>query len=76
MELLATVHWVMTTDPAAADDWRRAVEIVHKWTPRKRRMYTEDHIRIAWQALRDRVPAINAPTTDAGATDGPDHSSH
>lgn len=54
MELLATVHWVMTEDSAAADNWQRAVVLVHEWTPRKRRTFTEDHIRIAWNALRDR----------------------
>ncbi|WP_226436652.1 hypothetical protein [Rhodococcus yananensis] len=56
MELLATVHWVMTEDPAAADDWQRTVSLVHEWTPRKRRTFTEDHIRIAWSTLRERLP--------------------
>lgn len=54
MELLATVHWVTSHDKAAATDWHRTVEMVHEWTPRKRRTFTEDHIHIAWAALHDR----------------------
>lgn len=54
MELLATVHWVATRNPDAAADWRRAAAIVHEWTPRKKRMFTEDHIHVAWTTLRER----------------------
>lgn len=51
MELLATVHWVTTESRDAAKDWHSAVEHVHRWTPRKKRMFTEDHIRVAFFAL-------------------------
>ncbi|NKS16900.1 Appr-1-p processing protein [Rhodococcus hoagii] len=54
MELLATVHWAASTNPEAATDWHHAVENVHQWTPRKKRMFTEDHIRVAWTALHER----------------------
>ncbi|WP_301851124.1 type II toxin-antitoxin system antitoxin DNA ADP-ribosyl glycohydrolase DarG [Rhodococcus pyridinivorans] len=54
MELLATVHWVSAENPDAAEDWQQAVHLVHQWTPRKKRMFTEDHIRVAWSALHER----------------------
>ncbi|RRQ27384.1 Appr-1-p processing protein [Rhodococcus sp. Eu-32] len=54
MELLATVHWVMSEDAAAAEDCKHAVKLVHEWTPRKRRTFTEDHIHVAWRAMRER----------------------
>lgn len=54
MELLATVHCVTAQDTDATADWHRAVEGVHRWTPRKKRMFTEDHTRVAWSALHAR----------------------
>ncbi|OJV83644.1 MAG: Appr-1-p processing protein [Cellulomonas sp. 73-92] len=52
-ELLATVHWVATHEsPAPADlaDVRRRVQ---KWSRRKRELFTDGHIEIAWDQLRD-----------------------
>lgn len=54
LELLASVHWVMTENPAAVDDPDVAVQAVQGWTQRKGRLFTDDHIRTAWRALRDR----------------------
>jgi O-acetyl-ADP-ribose deacetylase (regulator of RNase III) len=53
MELLATVHWVVTQEPNihTADE---AVVAVHNWNPRKRAVMREDHIRTAWHRLNDR----------------------
>ncbi len=48
MELLSTVHWVVTHEGAAT-----AEEAIHKtyaWNDRKR-MFKEEHIRIAWDVL-------------------------
>lgn len=54
MELLASVHWVAQETPDAALDPDEAVRRVREWTPRKGRMLTPEHLRLAWQALRDR----------------------
>lgn len=59
MELLATVHWATTEEPLATNDWHRTVDLVHQWSPRKKEMFTDEHICVAWTALRDRglIPA-------------------
>ncbi len=54
LELLASVHWVMKHDASAADDPSEAVRAVRNWTHRKARLFTDQHIRTAWQALTDR----------------------
>lgn len=54
MELLATVHWVMAENVDAAADWRATAADVHEWTHRKKKLFSEDHIQVAWNALRDR----------------------
>jgi len=55
MELLASVHWVATREePSAATDAELAAKLVHRWTPRKGRMFTSEHVRAAWECLRDR----------------------
>ena len=51
MELLSTVHWVATREGASTPD--DAVEKTYAWSERKR-MFTEDQIRKAWQALTER----------------------
>jgi hypothetical protein len=48
---LATVHWVARQEGACtADD---AVEQVYAWNHRKR-MFREQHIRIAWRVLDEQ----------------------
>jgi O-acetyl-ADP-ribose deacetylase (regulator of RNase III) len=54
LELLATVHWVMTHEPHTANDVSALMRLVHKWSPRKERMFAERHIATAWETLRDR----------------------
>lgn len=51
MELLSTVHWVATRDAASTAD--EAVAETHGWNERKR-MFTPDQIRMAWEVLRQR----------------------
>lgn len=53
MELLATVHWAATRDVDQADDVDGVVKRVQSWNSRKRDLFTERHIRIAWQHLHD-----------------------
>lgn len=48
MELLATVHWVVTRESATSVD--ATIEKTYAWNDRKR-MFTEQHIRIAWDVL-------------------------
>ena len=54
LELLASIHWVAREDADAAADPERAERDVWAWTPRKGRMFTSEHVRTAWAALRDR----------------------
>lgn len=54
MELLSSVHWMVSHDATAAADWREAMEQVHRWTPRKKRTFTAEHIEAAWNVLRER----------------------
>ena len=51
LELLATVHWCATqnTDVDTAADAARCVQA---WNSRKGRMFTDQHIEVAWNHLR------------------------
>lgn len=54
MELLSSVHFVALHDaeqPTSADD---AVRLVHAWNAHKRQTMSEEHIRLAWNHLRER----------------------
>jgi O-acetyl-ADP-ribose deacetylase (regulator of RNase III) len=51
MELLSTVHWVATREGALTAD--EAVAKTYAWSERKR-MFKEEHIRIAWDVLRQK----------------------
>lgn len=51
LELLATTHWVATRE--TADSPQRAAELVREWSHRKGRLFTDDHVAIAWARLED-----------------------
>jgi O-acetyl-ADP-ribose deacetylase (regulator of RNase III) len=51
MELLSSVCWVAHHSDTRALDSDEVVRKVHQWNDRKRRMFTFDHIRIAWTRL-------------------------
>ena len=51
LELLSTVHWISVADPEVADNVNHAVAQVRDWNPRKERLFTPDHIIVAWQHL-------------------------
>jgi len=53
MELLSSVHWVAVYGDPAAYDVDSAVRHVHLWNERKRKMFRPDHIRIAWNRLKE-----------------------
>ncbi|NEA35323.1 macro domain-containing protein [Streptomyces sp. SID13031] len=54
LELLATVHWVARTVDEARDDPSVVAREVRDWSPRKGRMFTPNHIQVAFRALIDR----------------------
>lgn len=51
LELLATVHWAATEreDPSLEE----VTSLVQSWSRRKEHLFSEDHISIAWEHLRD-----------------------
>ena len=51
LELLSTVHWIASANPEAAADVDRAIAKVRDWSPRKERLFTQDHITVAWQHI-------------------------
>lgn len=54
LELLATTYWVMADSDDALQDAASAIEHVHEWSPRKRELFSDRHIGIAWNALHER----------------------
>ncbi len=44
MELLATVHWVSVRAERPASSVDEAIEAVHAWNDRKRKMFQASHI--------------------------------
>lgn len=52
MELLSTVHWVMTREAAATPE--EAVAKTYAWNKRKRDLFTPDQIQAAQEAIRQR----------------------
>lgn len=55
MELLATVHWVVTRENLlAATEVEQAIIEVQAWSARKRAIFKPQHIRKAWQRLHDQ----------------------
>jgi O-acetyl-ADP-ribose deacetylase (regulator of RNase III) len=54
MELLATVHWVMTHVKAAGENVEMAIDAVHKWNSRKAASMKPVQIRAAWAHIREQ----------------------
>lgn len=63
LELLATVHWCATHD-AGVKSAASAADCVRAWSHRKGRMFTDEHIEVAWDHLQglgwiaEREPAL------------------
>lgn len=53
LELLASLHWIAKEEDAAREDPDVALKLLWDWTPRKGRLFREDHLRTAWSRLRD-----------------------
>ena len=59
MELLSSVHWIAVHDRPRVESEDMAIDRIHEWNPRKRKMFQKNHIRIAWQRLKaQNLPAI------------------
>ncbi len=54
LELLATVHWLASDTPDVACDSDVAIQAVHGWNERKKKMFQPEHIRIAWNRLQEQ----------------------
>lgn len=54
LELLASVDWVATHDPAAVQSPELAIAGVQSWSLRKKTRFRPEHIRLAWQRLHDQ----------------------
>lgn len=63
LELLSSVHWVMSHNPEARISATAAARAVHEWNARKRRTLKTEHLTKAWQHLTDKgwVPAEATP---------------
>lgn len=53
MELLATVHWATTQVENPPADIQETVKVVHKWSARKAELFTERHIKITYERLKE-----------------------
>lgn len=51
LELLATVHWLGNESEEARTDPNTAIQKVHAWNERKRKLFKPEHIQKAWQHL-------------------------
>ena len=54
LELLASTHWVVTHDGVDPQDAEGAIDAVQAWTPRKRGLFSRDHLQCAWATLTRR----------------------
>ncbi len=65
MEMLATIHWVATKeDPQAAEDCQKAIQRVHQWNDRKRKLFKPSHLQKAWERLKQQNWLSNISTTN------------
>jgi hypothetical protein len=63
MELLATVHWVVTKSLTPTTDVETVIQAVQAWNDRKRRVLRPEHIRIAWRRLQEQGWLEHSATT-------------
>ncbi len=52
MELLSSVHWVAAHDQPPARNEECAAKAVQNWNARKRSMFHEHHVKMAWERLK------------------------
>jgi O-acetyl-ADP-ribose deacetylase (regulator of RNase III) len=61
LELLTTVHWAVSRESARTPT--EALAVVAEWTPRKRDVFKERDVAIAWERLRSEG-WLDAPASD------------
>ena len=49
MELLSSIHWVCNRN--SAKNVEQAIQGIYQWNDRKRKIFKEEHIKIAWERL-------------------------
>lgn len=52
MELLASVHWAVNEHPELSSDPDKIVKFVHNWNQRKKKLFSEDHIKVAVEHIK------------------------
>ena len=65
MEMLATIHWVVTReDPQAAEDSEKAIALVQEWNERKRKLFKPSHLKKGWERLKQQNWFVNLSATN------------
>jgi O-acetyl-ADP-ribose deacetylase (regulator of RNase III) len=54
LELLATVHWIMTHDATALANSGVAHQELRRWNQRKSSLFTQPHVESAWRVVHER----------------------
>lgn len=54
MELLSSVHWVATHRDPPVNTRDEAIDAAHRWNDRKRKLFSRDHLGIAWSRLEEQ----------------------
>jgi O-acetyl-ADP-ribose deacetylase (regulator of RNase III) len=62
LELLSTVHWVITHNPECAESLDLTVEKVRSWNSRKARMFSKNQIFSAWNQLHEHNWTVASET--------------
>jgi O-acetyl-ADP-ribose deacetylase (regulator of RNase III) len=55
LELLSTTDWIMKHDESARLDVGTTVHAFQSWNERKKKLFAEKHIRVAWNNLNERM---------------------
>lgn len=53
LELLASVHWLAVHEDPQVTSPEAATDELQRWNPRKGSMFHLEHVRVAWQRLRE-----------------------
>ena len=53
MELLSSLHWIAIYGQPPATNAEEAIDGVQRWNVRKRNMFKNDHIRVAWERISE-----------------------
>lgn len=54
LELLASVHWIMTHDSAARQSLDITYEAIRRWSNRKARLFSFDYVQLAYSTIHER----------------------